>query len=93
MSLCIILKSCTVLKHCTSLNSNRLSPISLNQKLRTISLALSIIFLCSACTVNPVTGLSEISLVSPQQEVAMGKQNYLPTQQAQGGVYQVDPQL
>lgn len=93
MSLCIILKSCTVLKHCTSLNSNRLSPISLNQKLRSISLALSIIFLCSACTVNPVTGLSEISLVSPQQEVAMGKQNYLPTQQAQGGVYQVDPQL
>lgn len=45
------------------------------------------------CAVNPVTGKNEISLVSPQQEVAIGEQNYLPSQQTQGGQYNVDPAL
>lgn len=42
------------------------------------------------CSVNPVTGKSEISLVSPEQEVALGQQNYGPMQQSQGGSYVVD---
>ena len=49
--------------------------------------------LLSACTTNPVTGKRELSLVSEQQELAMGKQLYLPYRQAQGGDYVVDPGL
>jgi predicted Zn-dependent protease len=47
----------------------------------------------SACAVNPVTGEKELSLVSEEQEVAMGEQQYLPSQQSQGGQYVVDPTL
>ena len=49
--------------------------------------------LLSACSVNPVTGEKEFSLVSPQQEVAIGAANYAPSQQAQGGRYYIDPDL
>lgn len=47
----------------------------------------------TACVVNPVTGKRQISLMSPEQEVAVGSQNYVPSQQAQGGQYVVDPGL
>lgn len=53
---------------------------------------LSLTFLVG-CTTNPVTGASEFRLISPQQEVNIGSQNYLPTQQSQGGRYVVDPDL
>ena len=46
-----------------------------------------------ACSVNPVTGKNEISLVSNAQEIAIGEQNYQPSQQAQGGAYYIDPKL
>ncbi|MCW8195624.1 M48 family metalloprotease [Proteobacteria bacterium 005FR1] len=49
--------------------------------------------LLGGCTQNPVTGQSEFSLVSAQQEVAIGEQNYQPSVQAQGGRYVVDPEL
>ncbi len=49
--------------------------------------------LLSACAVNPVTGERQLILASTQQEIAMGQQAYLPTQQSQGGVYDVDPEL
>jgi len=49
-------------------------------------------FICS-CSVNPVTGKNELSLISPEQEVAIGRQNYQPSQQVQGGRYVVDPEL
>jgi predicted Zn-dependent protease len=45
------------------------------------------------CSVNPVTGAREFSLVSPEQEVAIGTQNYAPSQQSQGGRYYIDPDL
>ena len=45
------------------------------------------------CGVNPVTGKSEVQLVTTQNEIAMGKENYLPLQQSQGGQYKVDPKL
>ncbi|MDX2348839.1 MAG: peptidase M48, partial [Porticoccus sp.] len=39
------------------------------------------------CSVNPVTGETEFSLMSAQQEVALGSSNYGPSQQSQGGRY------
>jgi len=51
------------------------------------------LFLVSACSVNPVTGKREFMTVSAAQEIAMGKQNYVPMQQSQGGAYDVDPEL
>lgn len=49
--------------------------------------------LLSGCVVNPVTGKSQISIMSPEQEIASGTQNYVPAQQSQGGQYAVDPGL
>lgn len=49
--------------------------------------------LAAACSVNPVTGKQELSLMSPEQEVALGSQQYGPSQQSQGGRYVVDPDL
>jgi predicted Zn-dependent protease len=49
--------------------------------------------LLAGCTVNPVTGEREISFVTPQQELAIGKEQYLPSQQMQGGAYVADPAL
>lgn len=51
------------------------------------------VFLLQACAVNPVTGGRELGLVSTQQEVAIGEQNYGPMQQSQGGPMVVDPAL
>ena len=47
----------------------------------------------TGCVVNPVTGKSQLSVMSPEQEVAAGAQNYVPAQQSQGGQYSVDPGL
>ena len=47
----------------------------------------------SACGVNPVTGRSEMQLVSQQEEIAMGEKNYGPMQQSEGGTYEVDKGL
>jgi len=55
-------------------------------------LAVSLLFL-AGCSVNPVTGKRELMMVSSAQEIEMGKQNYLPMQQSQGGAYDVDPEL
>jgi predicted Zn-dependent protease len=57
-----------------------------------ILLALTIVFLVG-CSVNPVTGKRELMTVSPAQGIEMGKQNYVPMQQSQGGEYDVDPIL
>lgn len=45
------------------------------------------------CTTNPVTGKREISFVSLDQQIQLGEQNYSPSQQSQGGVYYLDPDL
>lgn len=55
-------------------------------------LLLSSLFV-SGCAVNPLTGKTEFMTVTPQQELAMGRQNYVPMQQSQGGIYDIDPQL
>lgn len=46
-----------------------------------------------ACSVNPVTGERELTLVTEASELQLGQQNYQPMQQSQGGVYDVDPEL
>ena len=53
----------------------------------------SLSLLMTGCVVNPVTGKSQLSIMSPEQEIATGAQNYGPGQQAQGGQYVVDPGL
>lgn len=45
------------------------------------------------CVINPVTGDRELALVSADQEIAIGEQQYAPSQQTQGGEYSIDPEL
>jgi len=47
----------------------------------------------SGCAVNPVTGKPDFMVVSEAQELAIGAQNYAPMQQAEGGIYDIDPEL
>lgn len=49
--------------------------------------------LLSACGVNPVTGKKEIQFISEAQEVKIGEQHYSPTQQSEGGDFDVLPDL
>lgn len=49
--------------------------------------------LVSACGINPVTKKRELQLVSEAQEISIGKQNYSPARQSQGGDYILDPEL
>jgi len=58
-----------------------------------ISTIIFLSFFFVGCSVNPVTGDRQLILVSGEQELAMGAQNYAPMQQSQGGVYDVDPAL
>ncbi len=53
----------------------------------------AILLILAACSVNPVTGERQLSLVSAEKEVAIGRQQYLPSQQAQGGRYHIDPEI
>ncbi len=53
----------------------------------------AIILLSAGCAVNPVTGKNEISFVSESQELQLGSEQYLPSQQSQGGLYQVNKPL
>lgn len=54
---------------------------------------ITLLFFLTACSVNPVTGKREFMTVSSAQDIQMGKQNYAPMQQSQGGSYDVDPEL
>ena len=47
----------------------------------------------SGCATNPVTGKTELHLVSESQEINIGQENYLSSQQSQGGAYTIEPQL
>ncbi len=64
--------------------------------IRTKNLLLTIFVTASlaivgGCAVNPVTGKNELSLIPESQELAIGAEQYLPSQQSQGGLYTVDP--
>ena len=49
--------------------------------------------LSAGCAVNPVTGKQQLSLISESQEWALGEEQYIPTQQTQGGQFYLDPEL
>jgi len=52
-----------------------------------------VVLALSGCVTNPVTGKSDFNLVSENQELAIGAQQYAPARQAQGGDYVVDREL
>ena len=54
---------------------------------------LALLLILGACSVNPVTGERELVLMSEAQELQLGKQAYFASQQAEGGEYDVDPEL
>ncbi|HAP53457.1 MAG TPA: peptidase M48, partial [Marinobacter adhaerens] len=62
---------------------------AIKNSLVAIALALTL----SGCSVNPVTGENQLSLIGESQELAMGAEQYVPTQQTQGGRFYVDPEL
>jgi len=57
-----------------------------------------IIMCCSwlvlpGCSINPVTKSKEFKLISAEQELTLGAQNYAPMQQQSGGVMKIDPAI
>lgn len=58
-----------------------------------IAAVLTLALAIQSCSVNPVTGKAELSLMSQQQEIAIGSKNYAPSRQSQGGDYYIDPSL
>lgn len=54
---------------------------------------LVVTLMIQSCSVNPVTGKTELSLMSQRQEIALGSKNYSPSRQSQGGDYYIDPAL
>ncbi len=63
---------------------------NLCQNLALLMLAL---FVLAGCSVNPVTGERQLSLISESQEHEIGREQYVPTQQMQGGQFYIDPEL
>jgi predicted Zn-dependent protease len=55
--------------------------------------SLGALIVIAACARNPVTGKSELQLVSERQEIQIGVENYVPSRQSQGGDYVVDAEL
>ena len=62
-------------------------------KISSLVAALCVSLALSACGTNPVTKKKEFQLVSESQEISIGKQNYSPARQSQGGDYIIDPEL
>ena len=56
-------------------------------------LYLVLVCLSFGCATNPVTGKSELSVVSESWELKTGKQQYQPMRQSQGGDYLADPDV
>jgi predicted Zn-dependent protease len=59
----------------------------------TLLAVLSALLVLGACSTNPVTGKNEFLLMSESQELSIGKSQYAPLRQAQGGDYVVDKAL
>lgn len=49
--------------------------------------------LTTACAVNPVTGEQQLMFTSEGEDTQIGQSQYKPTQQSQGGIYYLDPEL
>jgi len=67
--------------------------MSSSSLLRAPLLVAALCALLGGCGVNPVTGQSELSFVSEQEEIRIGEQQYAQGQQSEGGVYRLDPAL
>ncbi len=66
---------------------------SLLNRLRTWAALPVVVAALGGCVVNPVTGKSELAGMSQDQEIQVGEQTYAPMQQAEGGEYDIDPEL
>lgn len=62
-------------------------------KLMSLYVVLVAVMFAAGCSTNPVTGENELSLISESQELSIGKQQYAPMRQSQGGDYEVDPKV
>jgi len=60
---------------------------------RFLLIPIVLVLVMTACSTNPVTGKRELFIVSPQHELQIGEQEFLPNQQSQGGLYRADPAL
>jgi len=65
----------------------------LPKKLLAFASSFSAVLILAACVKNPVTGRNDILLVSEDWELQVGKQQYLPLRQQQGGDYVADPNV
>ena len=63
------------------------------KRIQLYSLLTALLMVLAGCAENPVTGQRELSFISGEQEIAIGQQNYGPSQQAQGGKYDIDPEI
>lgn len=54
---------------------------------------IALLFAMAGCSVNPVTGEKQLSLIPESQELSIGAEQYTPTQQTQGGQFYLDPDL
>lgn len=58
-----------------------------------LTAVLMTLLILAGCTVNPVTGEKQLSLIGETDELKMGAEQYTPTQQTQGGQFYIDPEL
>ncbi len=54
---------------------------------------LMVLAMLTGCAVNPVTGERQLSLIPESQELSLGAEQYVPTQQTQGGQFYLDAEL
>lgn len=47
----------------------------------------------AGCAANPVTGRNELQLIPESQEIQIGRENYAPLRQAEGGDLVIEPEL
>jgi len=50
-------------------------------------------FAITGCSVNPVTGEQQLMFTSMSEDIEIGKKQYKPAQQSQGGLYYLDTKL
>lgn len=70
-----------------------MNPTPKPQILKALVVALALLFTLTGCSVNPVTGERQLSMIPENQELSMGAEQYKPTQQTQGGQFYIDPEL
>ncbi len=61
--------------------------------MRLLLLSSFMLLIVTACGTNPVTGKRQITFMSQAQEISIGRQQYAPSQQSQGGSYVIDKSL